>query len=292
MAQFVNKKLYSNMLVDFVDVDSLKWDEYAVKSYFPFSWLYRRESQYLLRYERHLALQARHSFFVTEKERDIFSKIAPESQLKTSALNNGVDSDFFSPSTGFLFPFEGDRRELITIVFTGAMDYWPNINAVIWFVKHVFFVLVKKYSNIRFYIVGRNPSQAVLDLNSDTVFVTGTVDDVRPYLQHATVVVAPLIIARGIQNKILEAMSMARPVVASTACVEAIESNDGKDILAAKTALNFIDSIDFLINNRDIAESIGCAARINIVNKYSWSSHLKGIDAYLDLKKEVILYDV
>lgn len=288
MAQFVNKNLHPNMLVDFVDVDSCKWNEYSNKVAYPFSWLYRRESIYLLRYEKSLALQAKHSFFVTESERKIFSKLAPESLFKTSALNNGVDSEYFSSIIDFPYPFARTSENLIPVVFTGAMDYLPNIDAVIWFVKNVFSELIKIYPTICFYIVGRNPSQAVLNLATNQVFITGTVEDVRPYLKHAAVVVAPLRIARGIQNKILEAMSMGRPVVASVACAQGINSNEGKDIISAETPLEFIEKIDFLIKNKEKAELIGHSARITIKDKYSWNSHLNGIDKFFKFEDDSI----
>lgn len=283
MGQFVNAGLYSRMLVDFVDVDSRKWAEYSDQKYFPMSWLFRRESRLLLKHERFLALEAKHSFFVTEKERDLFSTYAPESALKTSALNNGVDLDFFSQDKIFKSPFNSSEDNFISIVFTGAMDYWPNIDAVIWFVENVFSILIKRNSNFRFYIVGRSPSQTVLNLKSKYIFVTGTVDDVRPYLQFATVVVAPLRIARGIQNKILEAMSMAKPVVASLECVRAIDSTDGIDILAAESSMDFIEHIEFLVKNKHQAEKIGRAARVKVKERYSWNSNLKKIDEYLNV---------
>lgn len=283
MGQFVNASSYSRMLVDFVDVDSQKWAEYSDQKYFPMSWLFRRESRLLLKYERFLALQAKHSFFVTEKERNLFSTFAPESAFKTSALNNGVDLDFFSQSETFKSPFNHSEDNSISIVFTGAMDYWPNIDAVIWFVENVFSLLSKKNSNFKFYIVGRNPSQAVLNLKSKHIIVTGTVDDVRPYLQFATVVVAPLRIARGVQNKILEAMSMSKPVVASLECVRAIDSKDGIDILAAENPKDFVERIEFLVEDRYQAEKIGRAARVRVQERYSWNSNLKKIDEYLNV---------
>lgn len=285
MAQFVEIDWYSRTLVDFVDVDSQKWSEYADKKNFPISWLYRRESKLLLKYERFLASKVKHSFFVTEKERNIFSNFAPDSVLKTSSLNNGVDSDFFTQNDSFSSPFIEDENECTQIVFTGAMDYWPNVDAVTWFFENVFKLLIQKKSNFRFYIVGRNPTQAVLNLNSKFVVVTGTVADVRPYLQFAKIVVAPLRIARGVQNKILEAMSMQKPVIASVECVRAIDSTDGVDILSAETPMDFINKIDFLIADDQRAEMIGRAARINVEDKYSWHSHLKKIDQYLEFDK-------
>ena len=285
MAQFVPADFFSRTLVDFVDVDSQKWSEYSDKKFFPMSWLYRREGRALLKYERFLALKASHSFFVTEKERSLFTALAPESSLKTSALNNGVDLDFFSPDKVFSYPFHREDVNCIHIVFTGAMDYWPNIDAVIWFVENVFSLLIKNNSNYRFYIVGRNPSPNILKLQSKFIFVTGTVDDVRSYLQFSTLVVAPLRIARGVQNKILEAMSMAKPVVASGECVRAIDSTDGVHVLSAETPLDFVEKIEYLINDKYRSNEIGQAARVNVYEKYSWNSHLKKIDEYLDFDK-------
>ncbi|HRE15867.1 MAG TPA: glycosyltransferase, partial [Rhodocyclaceae bacterium] len=112
---------------------------------------------------------------------------------------------------------------------------WPNVDAVCWFVEAVLPGLLARHPQLRFYIVGRSPTPAVTALASDQVVVTGTVPDVRPYLQHAAAVVAPLRVARGIQNKILEAMAMARPVIAAASCVQAIDATPGQDLLAAET---------------------------------------------------------
>jgi glycosyltransferase involved in cell wall biosynthesis len=118
-------------------------------------------------------------------------------------------------------------------------------------------------------------------LATNTIVVTGTVADVRPYLQHATLVVAPLRVARGIQNKILEAMAMARPVVASRSCVEAIAAQDGVDLISAAEASEFATQIDSLLRSPDRAAVVGRAGRQRVVQHYSWSAHLSGIDRYL-----------
>jgi glycosyltransferase involved in cell wall biosynthesis len=166
-------------------------------------------------------------------------------------------------------------------VFTGAMDYWPNIDAVSWFVREVLPALVGQWPGLRFYIVGRNPPAAVMELASQGVVVTGTVADVRPYLQHATLVVAPLRVARGIQNKILEAMAMARPVVAARSCVEAIAAEDGTELLSAVEAPEFVDQINALLSAPERAAAVGKAGRQRVVQHYSWAAHLSGIDRYL-----------
>ena len=266
------------LLVDFVDVDSAKWAQYAKQRSWPLSWVYAREGRCLLAYERALALRARRSFFVTENETSLFERRAPECQGLAEAMSNGVDADFFSPDPTRPSPFAGAQ---MPIVFTGAMDYWPNIDAVTWFVSDVLPSLCQAWPNLRFYIVGRSPPATVQSMGSDTVIVTGTVADVRPYLQHACVVVAPMRIARGVQNKILEAMAMARPVVAAQDCVGAIEAQSGQELIAATSARDYVQAIHTLLSQPEHAASVGAAGRLCVVRRYSWDAHLAGIDRYL-----------
>ena len=270
------------MLVDFVDVDSAKWTQYATSHRWPLSWLYRREGECLLAYERAVAARSKRSFFVTENETALFRKMAPECADIVEAMSNGVDADYFSPDPARASPFEGQQMPL---VFTGAMDYWPNIDAVTWFVHDILPALRQAWPRLRFYIVGRSPPLSVSALASDAVVVTGTVPDVRPYLQHAQVVVAPLRVARGIQNKILEAMAMARPVVASQSCVEAIDARDAEDLLSALLADDFVRQIDALLRSPGRATALGLAGRQRVVQGYSWDAHLTGIDRYLDFDR-------
>lgn len=274
------------MLVDFVDVDSAKWTQYADNHRWPLSWLYRREGRQLLAYERAVAARATHSFFVTENEVALFQSQAPECADKVDALSNGVDGDYFSPDAARASPFQGEgaQSDEIPLVFTGAMDYWPNIDAVSWFANAIFPGLLKARPTLRFYIVGRSPSAAVLALASESVVVTGTVPDVRPYLQHAAVVVAPLRVARGIQNKILEAMAMGRPVVASLSCAQAIDGQIGEDLVPAADVAQFVAEIEALLKSPARALAVGQAGRKRVLANYSWDAHLAGIDRYLDGK--------
>ena len=266
------------MLVDFVDVDSAKWTQYATSHRWPLSWLYRREGECLLAYERAVAARSKRTFFVTENEASLFQKMAPECTDIVEAMSNGVDADYFSPDPARASPFEGAQ---IPLVFTGAMDYWPNIDAVIWFVNDILPALRQAWPRLRFYIVGRSPPPSVSALASEVVVVTGTVPDVRPYLQHAQVVVAPLRVARGIQNKILEAMAMARPVVASQSCVEAIDAKGETELLSAALAGDFVRQIDALLRSPVRAAAVGLAGRQRVLQGYSWDAHLAGIDRYL-----------
>jgi sugar transferase (PEP-CTERM/EpsH1 system associated) len=275
MAQYAEAAWALPTLVDLVDVDSAKWTDYAAAHAWPMSWLYGREGERLLAYERAVVARAQHAFLVTQKEVDLFVRLAPECAAKLTALGNGVDADFFSPLPDRPSPFTAAEWPL---VFTGAMDYWPNIDAVTWFTQDVLPVLRARWPALRFHIVGRNPSAAVRALADEAVAVTGTVPDVRPYLQHAAAVVAPLRLARGVQNKVLEAMAMARPVIAAGACVEALEVQPGVDILVADNAQAFLAQLATLLEVPAQAEAIGRAGRLCVVDHYSWPAQLAHLD--------------
>ena len=284
MAQYAEEVTSLPVLVDFVDVDSAKWTQYSERRTWPMSWLYRREGRLLLDYERRVAAKSRRSFFVTDNESALFKGLAPECAGVVDSMSNGVDSDFFAPSVSRPSPFKPDE---VPLVFTGAMDYWPNIDAVTWFAKEILPLVQGSQPALRFYVVGRNPPPSVTALASSSTVVTGTVPDVRPYLQHAAVVVAPLRIARGIQNKVLEAMAMARPVVAAESCVQAIDAKPGLELVGAETVEDFAREILRLLASPHDAAAIGLAGRDRVVASYSWEARLAGIDAYIPAKVAV-----
>lgn len=278
MAQYVEAIQGLRMLVDFVDVDSAKWSEYAQSRSWPLSWIYRREGERLLAYERKIAARAMHSFFVTDAEVMLFRGLAPECGHKVAVLSNGVDAGHFSPEHDHASPYAmGD----LPLVFTGAMDYWPNVDAVCWFARNVLPELRVRWPRLRFYVVGMRPVPSVRALAGDDVVVTGTVPDVRPYLQHAAIAVVPLRVARGVQNKVLEAMAMGRPVVASTCCADAIEGVSSQELETATTEEEFVRRIDDLLRAPERAAVRGAAGRRFVVQHYDWSSHLSRIDEYL-----------
>lgn len=277
MADYLPESLPA--LVDFVDMDSAKWAQYAGTHRWPFSWLYRREGEKLLAFERAVAARARRAYFVTEAECALFLRAAPECAGKVEAMGNGVDADFFDPTHAGVSPYApGD----IPVVFTGAMDYVPNIDAAAWFAGDILPRLRARHPAIRFAIVGRSPAPAVQALAGEGTIVTGTVADVRPWIAHAAVVVAPLRIARGIQNKVLEAMAMARPVVASVSCAGPIEAVAGEELLAADSADDYLAHIEALLADRAHADIIGRNARRRVLASYSWDTHLGLIDRHLE----------
>ncbi len=279
MAQYTRNFKAVKTLVDFVDVDSAKWRDYAPEHAWPMSWLYRREFAKLLGFEQRVAAAAACSFFVTDNEVRLFRELSPGHDLRLAALGNGVDADFFMPDAARANPFAADE---LPLVFTGAMDYWPNVDAVTWFVNDILPALRARLPALRFHIVGRSPTPAVQALAGEAVSVTGTVPDVRPYLQHAAAVVAPLRLARGIQNKVLEAMAMARPVVAAGTCVQAITSGTQAGLQSAETESDYVERVSALLADADAANIAGRAARDFVLGAYSWDAHLAGLDRHLE----------
>jgi sugar transferase (PEP-CTERM/EpsH1 system associated) len=278
MAQYALGQPELDAFVDFVDMDSAKWGDYASRRGWPASALYGREARCLFAYERWVAARARASFFVTEEEAQRFRSAAPECAARVAVIRNGVDAEHFSPEHAHASPFRPGER---AIVFTGAMDYWPNVDAVVWFAREILPLIRRVQPSSRFYIVGMNPDASVRALAaSAAVTVTGRVPDVRPYLQHAAAVVAPLRVARGIQNKVLEAMAMAKPVVASAACAAALSARPGTDLAAASDAEGFAAATLWAMQPQ-YSQRMTQRARERVVRDYAWSASLRQLDELL-----------
>jgi sugar transferase (PEP-CTERM/EpsH1 system associated) len=280
MAQYVSHAK-ARRIIDFVDVDSDKWRLYAESKRWPMNWLYRRESQRLLAYERQTASEFDCSTFVSEAEAALFKKLAPETAEKVSYFNNGVDAAYFSPQHEFANPYPDDTQ---VAVFTGAMDYWANVDAVDWFARTIFPALRARKPQLQFYVVGARPTPQVTALSElPGITVTGSVPDVRPFLAHATLSVAPLRIARGIQNKVLEAMAMEKTVVASPQAMEGIRATIGKELFVAGDDNAYVDQILALLDagaSTRVAQ-VGHAARARVLSDYSWESSLNRLDAMI-----------
>ena len=282
MAQYVDQGWGLPVIVDFVDVDSAKWRQFAETHAWPMSWLYRRESHRLLEFEAATAARSVRSFFVTPAETEHFRKLAPQVSAVVDTLHNGVDADHYTPEQPWPSPFADGEK---AVVFTGVMDYWPNVDAVVWFATYVLPRLRERWPSLRFYAVGMRPSSRVRALAHDAITITGAVADVRPYLRHATVVVAPLRIARGIQSKVLEALAMARPTVASHVCAASLDCEPGEHLCVATSEQEFTDTIDALLRDPKRAARLGEAGRRRIIERYDWSTNLAKVDAYLDVAR-------
>lgn len=267
-------------LIDFVDVDSAKWREYAEKGGVIMGYVHAREARLVLAQDRISAQWATANTLVSEAEAAIFRDLAPESARKIHAVANGVDSAYFSPDHSFAPLYD---TSLPSFVFTGAMDYPPNIDAAVWFATDILPVIRNRIGNAQFYIVGMNPVSEIKRLaQQDGVHVTGRVDDVRPYVAHALAAVAPLRIARGIQNKVLEAMAMAKPVIVTSPALEGIDAAlPGHDVLLADSAADIANLARQLAAGEIAGAPLGHAARKCVVDHYSWPARLAKFDELL-----------
>lgn len=275
MAQFMPSGLARRVL-DMVDVDSDKWTQYAPTQRWPLSWVYAREGRKLAQWEARTAQEFDATLLVSDDEAALLRQRAPQAKSRIGAFENGVDAGYFSPDRDYPNPYASDVRG---VVFTGAMDYWPNIDAVTWFADRIFPAVREAVPSAQFTIVGSHPTEAVSTLaRQPGVVVTGSVPDVRPWLAHAACAVAPLRIARGVQNKVLEAMAMARPVVASTQAAEGIRAEAGRDYLLARDEAEFAAAVIAALR----APSSRAAARDCILANYDWARNLAAVDALLD----------
>jgi polysaccharide biosynthesis protein PslH len=280
MAQYVPADFAGRIVMDFVDVDSAKFESYAGEGSGFMRWINAREGTKLSAFEAEVAKRADASLFVSDAEAALFRQRSGANNV--AALGNGIDTVLYNPAAKIkkLHPVFPDPL----IVFTGQMDYRPNIEAVADFAHNAFPAIRAAHPETTFAIVGRNPTQAVVDLSMlPGVMVTGAVDDVRTWLNGADVVVAPLRIARGIQNKVLEAMAMARPVVASTAAAEGIDAVDGQHFRVAKDVAEEAQVVSDLLADTKKRLVLGKAAREHVVAHYGWDQQLAALDGIMGI---------
>ncbi len=259
-------------VLDLVDVDSAKWDSFAKHSWAPMSWVYATEAHRLKQIEAGRFDHFDAVTVVSEAEAQAYRTHVGD-HPRLVAVGNGVDLDYFSP----LPPTESKA-----VAFVGVLNYAPNVDAVTWFVHHVLGRLRERVPEARFQIIGRHPTPRVESLEDfPGVEVVGSVPDVRAYLSEASVVVAPLRIARGIQNKVLEAMACARPVVCSPDAAEGIDAVDGQHLITADSPDQWVDHIEKLFAQPQLREQIGTHAREHVERNYSWSQRLKPLASLL-----------
>lgn len=282
MAQYAFKHLGRGVrgVIDFVDVDSDKWRQYSETKSWPMSWLYQREYKKLLQFEGQAARAFDAGFFVSREEAELFKGLEPSAAGRVTYVENGVDTTFFTPEKDYPNPYQDDVKVL---VFTGAMDYWANVEAVSWFAQEVFPKVFAKDRSVRFYIVGARPTEAVKQLAArDGIVVTGAVEDVRPYLAHARLAVAPLRIARGIQNKVLEAMAMAKAVISTPQAIAGIKVSPELDRLTVGDAESMVGCILACLANSEATQKRGELSRRCVVQRYSWGSKLEQLETIIE----------
>ena len=282
MAQYLPADFDGRIIMDFVDVDSAKFATYAEQDKRqPLNWVHNREARVLGAYEAAVARRADTSLFVSEAEAALFRGRSGLGEEKVRAVENGIDTDRFDPALTFDRVGEGTGP---LAVFTGQMDYRPNIDAVRWFASDILPLIRQIHPLARFAIVGRAPADEVRALEKlPGVTVTGEVPDVRPWLVAADAVVAPLLLARGVQNKLLEAMAMARPVVASKAAAEGIDATPGEHLLVAEGARDMAGAVSALFDDSAAARAMGQAARSRMIARYGWDACLAPLGGLLGL---------
>ncbi len=248
------------LIVDLVDVDSAKWQMYGRKHRGIERLVFNRESRKIARLERELARHAELCVTVSRRECELLNEVAPN--VKSLAIPNGVDTSFFSP------PELDDLLD--RLVFVGQMDYFPNVDAVMWFAQNVWPEISDRHPELRWNIVGRNPSKNVQHLGRlRNVHVTGAVPDVRPFLRSA-ISIAPIQVACGVQNKVLEAMSAARPIVAFAAVAEGLNVQPQHELLVAQTPKEWFLALDLLLSDRKMAQTLGRHARQAMLDRFTW----------------------
>lgn len=276
--------------VDLIDVDSQKWLDYSAATRGPKSWLYHHEGLRMQSLEREIAGWARGLFVVSEAEADIFRSFCPNGPIH--AIANGVDVEYFQPqrvrsaecgvrsNSSLCTPHSALRTQ--SCVFVGALDYKPNIDGAIRFCRSIWPSIRQQKPNAVIKLVGREPTAEVRALAEiDGVEVIGTVPDVRPYLNEAAVVVVPLQIARGVQNKVLEAMAMGKAIVASPEPIVGLAVEPGVHLVRAANADEWVAHVTTLLDDPTLRAEMGLAANAYVTANHRWEQCLSEVPRLL-----------
>lgn len=260
-------------VIDLMDVDSQKWLDYAAASFGPRSWLYRLEGRRLRELERTLPSWALAVTLVSEAERTIYRQFAVPGLVQ--AIPNGVDLEYFQPTSR-----NREGAEEPACAFVGALDYRPNIDAACWFAGEVWQQIRRQRPEAKLWLIGRQPTTAVRRLAElPGIVVVGQVPDVRPYLARAAVAVVPLRLARGIQNKVLEALAMGKATVASPAALAGLRQiQPGTHLLSASAPMDWVQAVTSLLDNAERRMALGTAGRDYVETNHDWNRCLAPFD--------------
>lgn len=271
------------LVVDLVDVDSQKFYDYAALADGPRRWLYALEGRRLRRLEGMLPHRAEAILLVSEAEAALYRRLCPND--RTHVVPNGVDLDYFQPAGDSPPPWQplppADRTNL---VFVGALDYHANVDGVRWFVREVWPQVRQTLPQVTLGLVGRKPVPAVQKLAEvDGVRVFADVPDVRPHLAAADLAIAPLRIARGVQNKVLEALAMAKPVIASPQASEGLAAEGTGALMVAHSPAEWTAHIARLLSDPHTCVASGRAGRDYVRSQHAWSAALAPLARLLRL---------
>ncbi|MBV9203395.1 MAG: TIGR03087 family PEP-CTERM/XrtA system glycosyltransferase [Alphaproteobacteria bacterium] len=269
MAQFAKHLPDVPRIMHFGDLDSMKWQLYAEQSPPPSRWIYSIEGRRLLAYERQIAHDFSHALVHTEAEKRDFERLIPG--VPVSVVSNGVDLDYFRPA--------GAIKQPGSLVFTGVMDYRPNVDAVAWFCNEILPIVQAEIPDSNFTICGSRPTRAVRRLaRRRGITVTGWVPDARPYLDRAAVFVAPLRMARGVQNKLLEALAMGLPCVASMVASRGTLVAEDDGVLVSDDPRTFASHVVDLLRDGGRRVELARRARAAAEANYRWEDQLSRLD--------------
>ena len=271
MTQYIPERAGMTRVADLCDVDSEKWRQYAERGSGVWKWIHAREARLLRRHEIQLARRWDALVVASRPEASIFRSFCTEGNL--AVVGNGVDGEFFAP--------RGTMAKSRSVLFMGAMDYLPNVEGVQWFVREVWPLIRAEMPDARFTIVGPRATAEVKALHAPAggIDVKGYVDDVRDALAASAVSIAPLHIARGVQNKVLEAMAFGLPVVATRAAYEGISADAGTDLLVADAPAGFARAVIELLKDASLRVAIGQRARRAVLEGHTWDAHTARLEA-------------
>lgn len=263
MAQYA-QAISQPRIIDFVDVDSDKWRLYTAQARWPKSWLYTLEHKRLQAYEAQINRTFEACLVVSEEEK----RLLPYPRNVT-VVPNGIDCQLFTPRAS---------QPEDTVIFTGAMNYFPNIDGVTAFHRDIWPLVKAQRPQTRWLIAGMDPAPQIRALASPDITVTGYVPDIRDVLAQAAVCIVPLKIAKGIQNKVLEAMAMGIPVVATPAANTGINARDQEQLLLAENPVAFARATVQLLQSPQLRATIAAKARRFVEEHFSWATHLRTLD--------------
>ena len=288
MGQYVPADFAGRVIIDLCDVDSAKFASYAEAG--ERVWLNAREARLLSIEEERLGRRADATILISEAEAALYrSRLTAPEKVAVQVIGNGIDAEFFDPAAARPHPLL-ESLPGPHFVFTGQMDYRPNEQAALWVIEGLMQHLRQRYPEAIFHVVGRNPTRALMAHHGTPgVHVWGEVPDVRPFIAAADAVLAPLLIARGVQNKVLEAMAMARPVVLTRDAATGIDARDGEDWLVSKAdPATMCDRIEALLSDPQASARIGAAARRFVLDHHGWEAMLAPLAGLLGDRDEAV----
>lgn len=266
------------LIMDFMDLDSDKWRQYQASSGLPMKLVYGREAKLINRVELRSYELFDECFFISANEVDLFSRQLTENR-KLRVLGNGIDTNAFFPAR------EVGSAHKPVFLFAGVMNYKPNEDAVLWFVDALWERIRAEWPDAEFIIAGMDPSSRIKQLGREPgITVTGFVEDIVPFYQGADVFVAPFRLARGVQNKILQALACGLPVITTRLGLEGINAKPGEDILVADTGQEFFEATKKLLETEDLYSSLSVNGEELIQREYSWNSVLQGLARAIEVK--------